>query len=159
MPRLIKRSRKKVGLSPGTLIHVGDQKIENVKISLINYDQGQLLEKELTSIEDAFPHKDTPPVTWINVDGLHDIDIIEKIGRYFGIHPLTLEDIVNTGHRPKAEDFEDYDYIVLKMLTYDEDQNHITAEQVSFILGPHYLVMKAEHLHLRILNHHPDESV
>jgi magnesium transporter len=159
MPRLIKRSRKKVGLSPGTLIHVGDQKIENVKISLINYDQGQLLEKELTSIEDAFPHKDTPPVTWINVDGLHDIDIIEKIGRYFGINPLTLEDIVNTGHRPKAEDFEDYDYIVLKMLTYDEDQNHITAEQVSFILGPHYLVMKAEHLHLRILNHHPDESV
>jgi magnesium transporter len=159
MPRLIKRSGKKVGLSPGTLIHIGDQKIGKIKMSLMNYDQGQLLEKELTSIEDAFLYKDTPPVTWINVDGLNDVDIIDKIGRHFGIHPLTLEDIVNTGHRPKAEDFEDYDYIVLKMLTYDEDQNHITAEQVSFILGPHYLVMKAEHLHLRILNHHPDESV
>ena len=141
MPRLMKRGRKKLGLSPGTLIHVGDRKIENVKISLINYDQGQLLsEKELKNIEDAFPYKDTPPVTWINVDGLHDTDIIDKIGRHFGIHPLTLEDIVNTGHRPKAEDFEDYEYIVLKMLTYDEDQNHITAEQVSFILGPHYLI-------------------
>ena len=106
----------------------------------MNYDQEQLLEKELKKIEDAFPYKDTPPVTWINVDGLHDVDIIDKIGRHFGIHPLTLEDIVNTGHRPKAEDFEDYEYIVLKMLTYDEDQNHITAEQVSFILGPHYLI-------------------
>ena len=140
MPLFIKRSRKKLGLSPGTLIHIGDQKIGKVKMSLMNYDQGQLLEKELTSIEDAFPYKDTPPVTWINVDGLHDVEIIDKIGRHFGIHPLTQEDIVNTGHRPKAEDFEDYEYIVLKMLTYDEDQNHITAEQVSFILGPHYLI-------------------
>jgi magnesium transporter len=140
MPRLIKKSRKKVGLSPGTLIHIGDKRIGEVKMSLRNYDQEQLLEKELTSIEDAFPYKDTPPVTWINVDGLHDVEIIDKIGRHFGIHPLTQEDIVNTGHRPKAEDFEDYEYIVLKMLTYDEDQNRITAEQVSFILGPHYLI-------------------
>jgi len=140
MSRLMKRSRKKLGLSPGTLIHIGDQKIGEVKMSLMNYDPGQLLEKELTSIEDAFPYKDAPLVTWINVDGLHDLEIIEAIGRHFGIHPLTLEDIVNTGHRPKAEDFEDYDYIVLKMLTYNEDQNHITAEQVSFILGPHYLI-------------------
>jgi len=140
MLRLIKRSRKKLGLSPGTLIHIGDKKIENVKISLMNYDQEQLLEKELNNIEDSFPYKDTPPVTWINVDGLHDVDIIAKIGRHFGIHSLTLEDIMNTGHRPKVEDFEDYDYIVLKMLTYDHDQIHITAEQVSFILGPHYLI-------------------
>ena len=140
MPRLIKRGRKKLGLSPGTLIHIGDQKIGEVKMSLMNYDPGQLLEKELTSIEDAFPYKDTPPVTWINVDGLHDLEIIEAIGRHFGIHPLTLEDIVNTGHRPKAEDFEDYDYIVLKMLTYNEDQSHIKAEQISFVLGPHYLL-------------------
>jgi magnesium transporter len=140
MPRLIKRGKKKLGLSPGTLTHVGDRKVEKARISLMNYDEGQLLEKELKTIEDAFPYKDTPPVTWINVDGLHEVDIIDKIGRNFGIHPLTLEDIVNTGHRPKAEDFEDYDFVVLKMLTYDEDKNHISAEQVSFILGPHYLI-------------------
>ena len=140
MPRLLKRVRKKLGLSPGTLIHIGDKKVGEVKMSLMNYDQGQLLEKDLTSIEDAFSYKDTPPVTWINVDGLHDVDIIDKIGRHFGIHPLTMEDIVNTGHRPKAEDFEDYDYIVLKMLTYDEEKSHIKAGQISFVLGPHYLI-------------------
>ena len=140
MPRFIKRTSKKKGLSPGTLIHIGEKKSEEVKIFLMNYDQEQLQEKVLKKIEESFAYKDTPPITWINIDGLHDVDIIDKIGRHFGIHPLTLEDIVNTGHRPKAEDFEDYDYIILKMLTYDEDQNHITADQVSFILGPHYLI-------------------
>ena len=140
MPRFIKRTSKKKGLSPGTLIHIGEKKAEEVKIFLMNYDQEQLQEKELKKIEESFVYKDTPPITWINIDGLHDVNVIDKIGRHFGIHPLTLEDIVNTGHRPKAEDFEDYDYIVLKMLIYDEDKNHIIAEQVSFILGPHYLI-------------------
>jgi magnesium transporter len=140
MPRFIKRTSKKTGLSPGTLIHIGEKKAEEVKIFLMNYDQKQLQEEELNNIEESFAYKDTPPITWINIDGLHDVDIIDKIGRHFGIHPLTLEDIVNTGHRPKTEDFEDYDYIVLKMLTYDEDKNHISAEQISFILGPHYLI-------------------
>ena len=106
----------------------------------MNYDRAELLEKELEYIEDSFPYKDTPPVTWINVDGLHDVERIEKFGSHFGIHPLTLEDIVNTGHRPKSEDFENYEYIVLKMLTYDEDLDQISAEQVSLILGPHYLI-------------------
>ena len=140
MPRFIKRGGKKVGLSPGTLIHIGDQKVEKARISLMNYDPEQLLEKELKTIEDTFPYRDTPPVSWINVDGLHEVDIIDKIGKHFGIHPLTMEDIVNTGHRPKAEDFENYDFVVLKMLAYDEDQNHISAEQVSLILGPHFLI-------------------
>ena len=140
MPRFIKKTSRKKGLSPGTLIHIGEKKSEEVKIFLMNYDQEQLQEKELKKIEESFVYKDTPPITWINIDGLHDVNVIDKIGRHFGIHPLTLEDIMNTGHRPKAEDFEDYDYIVLKMLTYDEDKDHITAEQVSFILGPHYLI-------------------
>ena len=140
MPRLIKRSRKKVGLSPGTLVHVGDRKAEKIKISFMNYDQVELMEKEPKHIEETFAYKDTPPVTWINVNGLHDVEVIEKIGQHFGIHPLALEDIVNTGQRPKTEDYGDYDYIVLKVLGYDEEHSHIRAEQVSFILGPHYLI-------------------
>jgi magnesium transporter len=107
MLRFIKRTSKKKGLSPGTLIHIGEKKSEEVKIFLINYDQQQLQEKELKKIEESFAYKDTPPISWINIDGLHDVDIIDKIGRHFDIHPLTLEDIVNTGHRPKAEEFED----------------------------------------------------
>ena len=139
MPRFFKRTSKKTGLSPGILIHTGEQKMENATISIINFDQENLVEKELTSIEETFPHRDSPPVTWININGLHDVDIIEKVGRHFDIHPLTLEDVVNTAQRPKAEDFENYLYVVLKMLAFDETAGHIASEQISLILGRHFL--------------------
>ncbi|MBW2431544.1 MAG: magnesium/cobalt transporter CorA [Deltaproteobacteria bacterium] len=140
MPRLIKKTSKKAGLSPGSLVHIGEKKIDEIKMTLINYDPEQLLEKALPIIEASFPYKDTPPVTWINVDGLHEVNVIEKIGVHFGIHPLVLEDIVNTGQRPKVEEFENYIYIVLKMLDIDTAVDHITAEQVSLIIGPHFLI-------------------
>jgi magnesium transporter len=127
-------------MSPGTLVHVGEQKIETIKITLMNYDQARLEEKELERIEESFACKDTPPVSWINIDGLHEVEVIEKIGLHFGIHPLTLEDIVNTGQRPKVEDFEDYIYLVFKMLKFEETTGHITSEQVSLIVGPHYVL-------------------
>jgi magnesium transporter len=140
MSLLLKKSSKKAGHSPGSLVHIGDRKAETIKITLMNYDADNLLEKQLPVVEDSFPYRDTPPVSWINVDGLHEIDVIEKIGMHFGIHPLVLEDILNTGQRTKAEEFENYLYIVLKMLVYDETVEHISAEQVSLILGPHFLL-------------------
>jgi len=140
MPRFIKKSSKKAGLSPGSLVHIGDRKSEKIRITLMNYDSETLLEKQLPDIQATFPHRDTPPVSWINVDGLHETEVIEKIGGHFGIHPLVLEDIVNTGQRTKAEEFENYIFIVLKMLLYDDAGGHIVAEQVSLILGPHFLI-------------------
>lgn len=140
MLRFIKKTSKKIGLSPGSLIHIGEKKIERAKFSLMNYDQEHLLEKELSTIEESFSYKDTPSVTWINIDGLHEVEIVKKIGSHFGIHPLVLEDIVNTGHRTKAEEFDDYIFVVLKMLFYDDSVDHIGSEQVSLILGPHYII-------------------
>ena len=138
--KFIKRSSKKAGMSPGTLVHVGEQKIDQARIRVMNYDQDRLEEKELKRIEESYAYKDTPPVTWINIDGLHDVELIEKVGAHFGIHSLTLEDIVNTGQRPKVDDFEDYIYLVFKMLRFDDTTGHIFSEQVSLILGPHYLI-------------------
>jgi len=140
MLRFVKRRSKKAGLAPGTLMHVGEKKVEKVRIRLIDYDEKQLQEREIETIEECFPFKDKPTVSWINIDGLHDIDVIEKIGGCFAIHSLTLEDIVNTGQRPKVEDFDNYVYIVLRMLAYDEKEGHIRAEQVSFVLGPNLLI-------------------
>ena len=138
--KFIKKSSKKAGMSPGILVHVGEQKIETARITLMGYDQARLEEKKLDSIEESFVFKDTPPVSWINIDGLHEVELIEKIGKHFNIHPLTQEDIVNTGQRPKVEDFEEYVYLVFKMLKFDETTGHITSEQVSLIVGPHYLL-------------------
>lgn len=140
MPKFIKRTSKKAGLPPGTLVHIGEKKTEKVNTTLIDYDEKQLQEKELKTIEECFPCKDEPTVSWINIDGIHEIDVIEKVGRHFNLHPLVLEDIVHTGQRPKAEDFDDYLYIVLKMLYYDEKVDEVKAEQVSMIVGSNFLL-------------------
>jgi magnesium transporter len=136
----MKKTTPKVGLAPGTLVHVGEQKIETARITLFNFNSENLLEKEIHNIEDVRPFKNNLDVTWVNVDGLHDVGIIEQVGELFGIHTLTLEDIVNTNQRPKLEEFDDYTYIVLKMLFLDQDKNRINAEQVSFVLGENFLI-------------------
>ena len=139
MSRFLKRISKKAGMSPGSLVHTGEQKIEKATISIINYDPESLVEKELSAIEETYPHRDSDPVTWININGLHDVEIIGKVGQHFDIHPLTLEDVVNTAQRPKAEDFDNYFYVVFKMLSIDDTANHIKSEQISLILGEHFL--------------------
>jgi len=138
--RFVKRGSRKVGLPPGTLEFVGEPKIKGVKITVIDYDEQEVKERVFKKIEDCFPFKDKPSVTWINIDGIHQVEIIEKIGTCFDIHPLVLEDIVHTGQRPKIEDFEDYIYIVLRMLNFDEKTNHIKSEQASLILGKNYVI-------------------
>jgi magnesium transporter len=140
MPRFAKRISKKAGMSPGVLIHTGEQKMEKATITVINYDRETLVEKELPSIEEAYQYRDSPPVTWININGLHDVDIIEKVGQQFDIHPLTREDIVNTAQRPKVDDYENYLFVVLKMLSFDDQAGRISSEQISLILGEHYLL-------------------
>ena len=140
MLKLFRKTSKKAGLAPGTLVHDGDKKVEKAKITIIDYDATQFQEKEVETIEECFPFRDTPTITWINVDGLHEVGIIEKIGKHFSIHPLILEDILHTGQRPKMEDFEDHIFLVVKMFYYDEKDNEIKMEQVSLLLGSNFVI-------------------
>ena len=140
MPKLLKRTSKKAGLPPGTLIYIGDKKTEKIRIRIIDYDEVQFEEKEVKTVEECFTFKEKPTVTWINIGGLHQVDIIEKLGNYFGLHPLLLEDILNTEQRPKIEDFGDYIFVVLKMLYYDGNENSIRAEQVSLVIGSNFVI-------------------
>jgi len=140
MVKFIKRISKTVGHIPGELVHVGEKRVGEVKISVIDYDDKSFQGKEVTSIEEVFPFKDTPTVTWVNINGLHELDIIEKIGNNFQMHPLTLEDIVNTGQRPKYEDFDQYILVALKMLMFDEEKKEIISEQVSLVFGSNFVI-------------------
>jgi len=140
MSRFFKKMSKTIGLSPGTPVHIGEKRTEKTKIAIIDYDQEDFQEKQVEEVEECFPFKDKPTVTWINIDGIHQIDIIKKIGGYFNLHPLILEDIVNTGQRPKMEDFENYIFIVLKMVCYDEQHNEVRIEQVSLIIGSNFVI-------------------
>jgi magnesium transporter len=140
LTRFIKKPLHAPGTSPGTLALAPEKTSEKSRLTLISYDQDHYLAKEIDTIEEALPLKESPAVTWINIDGLHDITLIESIGRHFGIHPLTQEDIVNIGQRPKAEDFDDYIYIVFKMLSYRDGMDQIDSEQVSIVLGSNFLI-------------------
>ena len=100
MPRSMKKQSKTAGLTPGTLIYVGDKKTEKIRTTVIDYDEKQFQEKTLKTIDECFPFKETDTVSWINIDGIHDTKIIESLGKHFNIHPLVLEDILNTGQRP-----------------------------------------------------------
>ena len=140
MVRIFRKAKEKVGLPPGTLVHIGEKKTEKVKITVIDYDEAQLEEKEVDTVEECFPFKDKSTVTWINIDGIHQVEVIEKLGIHFGIHPLVMEDILHTEQRPKMEDFDYYIIVILKMLSYDGEKKGIISEQVSIVLGQNFVI-------------------
>jgi magnesium transporter len=148
--RIYKRS-KKIGAPPGSLIHIGEKRAGKPKITIIDYDEQNFEEKVVDRVEDTFPYKEKPTVTWINIDGIQQTDVLEKIGRHYDLHPLVLEDILNTDQRPKMEDYGDFIYIVLKMLslnnkTANEDTedgvrtSEVEAEQISLVVGRNFVI-------------------
>lgn len=137
LPKYFKKRGQSAGLTPGTLVHIGERLMEKPKISIIDYSPDQLEEKTVETIEECCAYQEKPTITWINIDGVHQVDIIEKIGQNFNIHPLTLESIMNTAQRPKIEYFPDYIYISLKMIYWDETEHEVAIEHISFILADH----------------------
>lgn len=130
--------KKHVGQIPGALVYTGD-KTSKLFIESFDYNTDYIEEKEIKNIEDVAHYKLTDSVSWININGLNNTNEIEKIGDHYGLHPLILEDIVNTSQRPKIDEYESYLFIVVKMLYYDKD-DLIVSEQVSFVLGSNYVL-------------------
>jgi len=140
MARFFKKREEIKGQSPGSLVFIGNKKVENVRIRVIDYDGAQLKEDELKEIAQGAEFKRTNTVTWINVDGLHDLALMKEIGSTFDLHPLLMEDILNTGQRPKLEEFDNCLFIVVKMLRYDKEKQMIASEQLSMVLGATFLL-------------------
>jgi len=134
MARKVERYERTLGQPPGTMVHIGDRKTGRMKITLINYDSEHCEEREISTADEAFALSEGPTVSWINVDGLHDVDAIEKLGDRLGLHHLLLADIVNTAQRPKAEDYGRALFVIIKMLAYDESRQRIVSEQVSIVV-------------------------
>jgi len=129
----------KAGLPPGALIHIGKQREEAVSIDLIEFSEAEVRE---TFVKDfSGLHLCTEPgvVSWVNVNGIHDPEVIRNVGEVFGIHTLVLEDVLNTDHRPKVEPFEDHVFFTMKMMWFGDD-GVLEAEQVSIIFGDHYVI-------------------
>jgi len=140
LAKFFKKRGKSIGLTPGTPVHIGERFLENPKITIIDYSPEQVEEKTEECIEKCIPYLEKPTITWINIDGIHQTDIIEQIGQSFQIHPLTLENIMNTAQRPKIEYFPNYIYIALKMIYWSDDKQELSIEHISLIITDNIVI-------------------
>jgi magnesium transporter len=139
MGRLVRRAVKKPGSPPGTLVHSGEQKLEHTVVRYLDYDAAQLHEVDVSDIATCVPLKESPTVSWIDVDGLHDVELVRRLGDEFDWHPLMLEDIVSVGQRAKLESYDGALYIVVPMLRWNSDTLQVDEEQLSLVLGQRYV--------------------
>ena len=131
----LRRNRtQKKGMPPGSLVYIGDEQTEEVTISAIAFDSDKIDEYKNASLDEVKTMIDSEKVTWVNVNGVHNVQLIDQISKHVGLHPLTTEDILNTEHRPKIDFFEDHLLAIVKMLDLPEESTDLDDEQVSFIL-------------------------
>jgi magnesium transporter len=136
--KLVQKRSRKTGLPPGTLVHIGEKKTDKVTITAFNYTGTGCNERRDLSL-DALPLPTDGSITWVDVGGVHNMDILESFGKQFQLHPLLLEDIANTDQRPKLDDYDTYLFLVLKMLSVTDRQD-IVVEQVSLVLGRNFVL-------------------
>ncbi|HPL62184.1 MAG TPA: magnesium/cobalt transporter CorA [Syntrophales bacterium] len=147
--RFTKKVSGKIGLPPGSLVHTGDKREGGVRIRIVEYEGDRFQEREIRSLDECFPLESKPAVTWIDIDGIHDTEVVRRAGELLNLHPLLLEDIVTAGQHPKVEEHDDYLFIVLKRLEMKDGpegiDNEISAEQISIVFGSNYVLTFSEH--------------
>jgi magnesium transporter len=140
MSRILKKRSKKAGLPPGSLVHIGEERKDKMAVAILEYDEGHVWEKKLPAPGTCFGFQGAPLVTWVQVTGIHQAEVMGQIGECFQLHPLVTEDILNSDQRPKMEQYGEDLFIVLKMLSYQPETGEITADQVSLILRPNAVI-------------------
>src|SRR5215471_6857872 len=133
----------KPGTAPATLVAPPNQEGQKSEISLIEYDAHTILEKKVERVEEIYSCLENNKVSWINISGLGDIETLRQVGLHFRIHPLALEDMLNTGQRPKVDEYDDQLFIVLQM-AYSTNDDDIAFEQVCMVLGKKFVITVQE---------------
>ncbi len=133
------RNPTKPGAPPGTLVYTGAHR-DSVRFTLFNYDEERCEEIQPKTVQECIKYKEAGGVTWLNVDGLNQIEVIAQLGDAFDLHPLVQEDILQVGQRPKVENYSEYLYVVIRMLSYNDVSHKIESEQVSLILGKQFVI-------------------
>jgi len=141
MPGLFKRRTAPVGTPPGTLLPQHEKAHTTMSVRVMDYSPDACHVLKSVSLEDTYQLRDSGTVSWIDIEGVRDTEALAKFGDHFGLHPLVLEDILNTHQRPKLEEYENYFYIVARMLIAGKQPTDaVHSEQVSFILGKNFLI-------------------
>lgn len=137
--------KKKVALPPGSLVHVGKPGGADMHLSVVCFSPAQYEATDIKALSELNSLMSESAVTWLQIEGLQDTEILELLGQAYGIHPLTLEDILNTNHRPKTDFYETYIYSVLKLIQYNSTNKRLETTQVSLILFPQFVISIHEH--------------
>lgn len=132
--RLVKKGARQTGQPPGTLTPVAEVPDRTVEMELIEFDRERFASRRVEDVEGLADRREMPPVSWLNVDGVHDVRLLGRIGELFEIHPLILEDIVHTDQRPRVDEHGDGLFVVLRMLTYDAKLGEMADEQVGLLV-------------------------
>lgn len=146
MARFLNDRKAVSGQFPGSLIHLGTKKIEKPVLRFIGYNPDELIEKEIENLEISRELIAENSVSWLNIYGLHDSSLIQKLGDLYGIHGLLLEDMLNTDQRPKITETDKFQVVILKILDYDDKAQKLTSEQISLILDDNYLITLQERI-------------
>ncbi len=140
MPSRTRKRSQTAGLAPGTPVYIGEKREAPALLGVIAYDEARFEEKAAATIDEALAFRRPGGVTWINVAGIQEVGLIEELGRRLGLHPLIIEDVVNTAERPKVEDYGEYIFFILKLFETDGRGRGGDIQQVSLVLGPDYVL-------------------
>lgn len=140
MLKLVKTTSRKAGLPPGSPVFIGEKVTEKFGLDMVDYDAENISLSTPVHLDDFHLLKKTPSNTWIRINGLHDAEAVNRFCLGFGLHPLTIEDILHTGQRPKIDHYEDYLFLVINLINFNDASREMSMEQISFVLGPSYLL-------------------
>lgn len=144
MSKALRNRARKFGMSPGSLVPLGKVADGGLNFRVFDYDRTTLAEKDHASVEECLECIKNDSTTWINIQGIHDPKVLEALGKRFDLHPLMLEDILNAGQRSKLDDYKTAIFVVMRVFYYNESTKNIDDEQVSLVLGSHYVISFSE---------------
>jgi len=145
MLRELSNRVKKAGQPPGTPFYTGKENLTPPQISGIFYSKHDFHETTGSQLADCLPKQTEAGLTWLNINGLHDITLIEEIAKQYNLHPLTVEDILNVEQRAKMEEFDDYIFLTLKTLSWHEKKKKFSIAQLSLVIGKNFVLSFQEH--------------
>jgi magnesium transporter len=140
MARFLKKREKQMGKAPGSLIYIGEEREDPLSIEVIEFDENTIETRQIQDIEELRSVRSSKLTSWVNIIGVHNPEWVSQIGEIFELHLLTQEDVLNTGQRPKCEEYDCHIFLVLKMIQSDETDYRISSEQLSLIVGENYLL-------------------
>ena len=144
MARFLKDKKKAIGLAPGSLVFIGHQKIDNPKVNILQYNSEFIKERDISSLENLDKYISDDYITWISLHGLHDTNLMDKIGQEFDVNSLFMEDALNTDERPKFMDDDEHLYVIMKSMSFDKESTKVSVEQVAIIVGKNYIITMQE---------------